>query len=700
MLTHLALLLAGQAPATVTHTCPATKLELVVEEIAKQTGESLKISSVYEGRFMVVRFKATPLESALDRIAKSLNAVWAKSGSSKVLQPDPKHVAPEADGAFKKAIRDYIGTVDSIKTWNPQDADRFVSEGVTLREKSEQSNEFWQQIQKFSNRSPKSRMMKRLAKAIGATTLGKLKVGERWVFSSHPTKMQQPLPTGSPAIFSDYMLEESYREEALEKKGIGRDSEDHKYYVEALIPRYEKNFKPSTVYFSLKRAESGLQIDGIMRNGTEYCHINDHVSMYQETAVAKTTPLIQVDGDYAPSKKTDLVGRAAARSLSGGRSKIELTPEEDREVLSMFFDLEKHELLQLAPSEILLQTAETLDKDLVCAMSDSGIIVNVYSRAMWIENKTLSLSQIFEKLSMLWSLYDAESGITLSTNDDFYGIRFVWPRKSVSSFVKSVSKSGLEIEPLADLVGVFPKSDALSMTLSMAVIPFPGLIESMRIGNEGLSTLRIYAKLDQAARAKAKSGGYKAKFGSLTPAVQNEIRDYFYNEAMSVSESNGARDEDRRFYQLGFSGDRDVTTLYPDGIPFEAVVTIKSSSAQKLFTVNEFGSGYQHTQSVSEEEMASQLAWNQKTNGQPGYSHSMKIGTGVLKQLDLVIELSPKDYVQDRFELRPKLKPDQIGDVSILPEAQRKSLEEKIAKQLEQLKDVQIGPQRPTKIKP
>ena len=98
-----AFLLFCQQPQTVTFEHACAKAEVVLADLGKELGMDLRPSGTVQDDYFVVRFAGVPVQEALDKIAKTLNASWTKQGAVTYLgRTRPQDVADfEAEYAEK-----------------------------------------------------------------------------------------------------------------------------------------------------------------------------------------------------------------------------------------------------------------------------------------------------------------------------------------------------------------------------------------------------------------------------------------------------------------------------------------------------------------------------------------------------------------------------------------------------------------------
>lgn len=682
-------------PASLTLTCPAMTVEKVVAKMSELSGEPLKVVGAMEGRFIVVRFKDTPVQEALDRVAKVMNGKWVESGGIKILQSDLDAEMSTKEIALRNALRKYLATGSDEAPWTAKDAGKFVNDALALADSSNQAQDKWQKIQEFDAKGPMKRLIKRLTRLVGENVIAKLPEKSRLVFASHPTRMQRPLPSGATAAIDQFVREAKLQQEALQLKGFDRlNRPDMNYYTESLEPREIPATGLSRALLSVRKSLGSFTISLAMQGSDENVLTAVQTIGFQDASILQQQKSdFKVDGDYKPSEESVAIGKCMVASMGGRRSDSEVSPENRAKALEVFSDLETHELLSYTPSEVLLQTAEARNKDLVAALSDIAIM----SFALFSTEQALTLQQFYNQGMIPWKLEEDEKGISVRSIDDFFGFNFKLARREMSKFTRQVAKSGLTIDAMADLIVTTPANDTSQVILMLAALPFPQLLKSADIF-QGQDALRVYAHLDSGSRQKAKSGGFTTSFRSLPAAMQKAVTAYVYDEAISVN-TNPVDMDAQYLYGSGVSIDSDSTTRFPNGVPPETQITLQVRDIESLFIINSYESGYSQSSPTTIENAANQLAWAEK-RGSSGPRQDTKLATGSMKQLDLVVLFAKDTSNHSRFRLTPNFKDGDLKDVKDLPEAQRNALEEQIAKYREQFKNMNFGSGTPPKIKP
>lgn len=678
-------LLAGQQQG-ITYSCKATRLSDVLPVLSEKTGKSLKVAATLERKFAVLRFKDTPVDQALQEIAEAFNAKWVDGNNFLVLQANAD--SSDKDQKYREAIRKYLGD-GQLKSWTGKDADALVDEAVKVAELPDNAPTKWDTFRKIDQKGPQFRVLKKLLNLIGERALSGIQRNTRVVYSTSPTRKQLPFPAGADAVLKQFIAESVLQNEALRKKGIDEQNPSQfNFYLQSLQPSYGVNEPVTGAMLSLERGISSLQVQlNLQRQNSSFGGPNDYIPVMNEPERGASDSSIKVEGSYEPSPDTTLIAKAMKTAM-GGQSKNTLTAEESKAVLAFFSDLEKNELLGLAPSEIFLQIGEKLNKDVVANLSD----LSLFTMTMLDENKTPLAN--FARAELPWSVKETDRAIVVNGLERMFGIEMDLPRRTISQFVKSVAKSGVSIDALADLYATVPDDETGQVVLMLSMIPFGRAMNMF----EGQDALRLYGGLDPGSRAKAKQGGFVTTYVALPPALQAKVNDYVYRKAKALSDGEANIDEPR-VYGRGFEMDKDATTMLPNGIPPDTRISFQVKKEDKLFTISTYSGGYQNTDATELDEAASQLAWSEKTQGTEN-STRLKFATGTRERLDVMIQFAPKVFVQTRFSLNPSFKDADMKDVGQLPDSVRKDLEERLAKQREALKDVKIEPNRPPRIKP
>ena len=681
-------------PGTVTYTCPATKLEKVVEVLAQQTGEQLSLTGPMEGQFVVVRFKDTPVEDALKRLAEAVKGKWATSGKLRILQSDDK--GNTQDAGIRDSIRKYLAVDPKTEKWGEKEAEKLIEDALALNEVSDQSQDKWQKFQLLDRAGPRKRLVKQICRLIGESGILNVPENARMVYALHPTQMQRALPAGVVPLMSQFVRDESIQQEALKKKGYSAtNSPETGFYIEALQPRDTPPTNYKTCLMTIKRSMGSIAVTVLLAGNADSNNIviNDNIGIQDGLQQTASKNDVKVEGEYKGSPDSLLMAKAFVTGM-GASPDVNLTDEERRRIKVLFSDLETNELLRLAPSEVLLQTAEAMDVDMAASVSDISVMAFTYG----MRNGPAKLSTFFNEGMCPWRVTKDEKGLTLTSIDSLFGFKFSIPRRAISKFCKDVDKSGISIDAIADLVAATPQSETAQVAVMFACIPFENMTRNLNL-YEGQSALRAYANLDPASRAKAKNGGFVTTFGSMQPALKSAINQFVYHDTGVINMHDPSFDT-ANVYGQTINLEGETTSLFPGGLPFNARVTFKVRDIDSLFTISTYQGGYSSTEAASDDDVANRLAWQERTQGMDGHNQTTKLGTGVLKQLDVSIEFAEKASSQSRFRLMPHFKPEDQKELKDLPEERRKALEEKLAKQREQLRDVTFGPNRSGKIKP
>lgn len=696
------LLLFTLRTGSVTMSIPATRVPDAVKVLAEQVGETLQVDRTLENKYVVLVFKDTPKEAALKRVADCLGANWTDVRGIKTLTLPASAV--DANATWKNAVSSYLKEANQQKPWTSKDASDLVQKGLDLAGSPQEDQGFWEKVSRLENSAPSKRLLQRIALSIGQKSLETIGVDQRVVYSSNPTRAQSALPPQALSAIKAYYDELRLKDEALQAKGVTEDSpRENNYYVSFLYPSGFQDPTVKKVLFSVKRTNDGGNIT-IKIFGNSYPRTeNDYIGQFErDTEETPAQKQISIEGDFVPSKFSLSLSKVVKKSMPGATAQSDASPEDFQRVLDMFSELDKKDLLQYLPTEMLTQVATSLKKDLAAEVNDTMLIMGSF-----LLTDKLKLQDFFGASSSrmnFWWLEEDALGVTLKVDPRMSPFFVAAPRVAVAKFVRTTVRSGVSIDGVADLVSSLPRGPQSQIGLIFACLPFPGLVNRIGIGTND-SALRIYAQLPSAARQVAKSGMFESKLAMLPPKARQEFdRLVFVSEGEFANFSSGNGVEE--VVQTGLqpeqdpTQDTDPTTIFPEGLPPGAQVTISLKTIQSLFAVRTYQGGYASTNAVSEESLANQMAWDEKA-GNHSNGVSAVYANGTYEELKVGLLLRKDKTASTAYRLNPFFKDGEAGGLEKLPEAQRKSIQEKLAKARESLKDVQYtGGQPPTRIKP
>lgn len=667
---------------------PATRFGELLPELSQLTESKLDASDELKTAFVVVRFDQTPVATALEEVATCLNAEWQKRGDTLMLVRKPSQSSTQSD--LDKKVAEYFTKARAMVKWTSKDAEAFVKQNLDYAEKhtgNDISN--WDEYNELSRGSVDRRLLSKILLSVGEQAITSLKTNSRVVYSTQPTAMQRPLSQSAFQALADYKREKQMHQDALAKLGVSENS-DGGVYLQGLHPYYPEVDTASSLLLVIKKDANNLSLNVEIADGqgSTIMSSGDNISQYNMAPDKKPAPPLKVEGDFKPSKESEAIGRSLMENL-GGRG--EQSSPEDRALLMEYFrDLEKNELLRLAPSELMLQTAKALHKDLVAELPDASVMVIAYMTTQ----TGKKLNDIWSAMNgfQVWNVQDNEHALIVQPGREVLVGNFFIPRKEVSQFVRTVEKSGISIDALADLIGPFPITDLGAFVTQFSMSPFP----EYRQQSMGTDTqaLQLYSKLDPKSKSQARQSGYQVKIGSAPPPLQKALSTFVFFDKGKLEDAP-PQETTEEYYS---SGSLESTTLFPGGLPANGVVKFSLVKKSGYVINTTFEGGYQYSRVSSPESIASQVAWSE-VDPQSRNGSTSKYGQIDYEELKVIVQLSEKAFATSTYRLLGKIDPSKLSGPDGLPEDVRKMIEKRRSEYREAYKNGFPG-SPPERIKP
>lgn len=175
----------------------------LVETLAAQSARKLTCSPAVAQEPVVVDFTKVPLSEVLSRLALVVGAEWVEENgelrltrTSDLIAKQQRQERERILAAWKDMLEAGEKEVSELPVFDENEAKRFAE----LLKQLEEDDSI---ISKIQLENPTNRAAVLLLARIGAQAISSLAIGERVVYSDHPTPMQRAFPPGSSAILND-----------------------------------------------------------------------------------------------------------------------------------------------------------------------------------------------------------------------------------------------------------------------------------------------------------------------------------------------------------------------------------------------------------------------------------------------------------------------------------------------------------------
>ncbi|MBS1724884.1 MAG: hypothetical protein JSS66_18240 [Armatimonadetes bacterium] len=664
----LALLLGivAHPVGTLTYECKAQPVKQVLKEIGDKVGLSLSSDRALAERSLLVRFTETPPETALNKIAEVLGGEWRDVDGGKTLAPSRvlADSAAQAERAgLTKALEKQIKAAAGLQPLTKEEAEKTVKEVLNRTVQNDQWDS--QLYESDQARTAGRRALTRFMQIMGAKELATSPSQKRLVWCTSPTAMQRPMPKAVWEVFDRYTRENDIYNDALET--LAPNGNEGKPYTPLLNRTMKYESAPDALGLVRTYEALGGGYTYVLfawgKEAQELCRWNIRNDLMDDFQKPKET-VTGLTGKFEPGPQTAATMAAISRTFR--RTGGEAAPEDLAWLRGQLKDLDHSQILTEAVSEMTLTGLHQKGLDAVIVLPDIAIV--------------LMMADVNKEpdLQTLWTRTYGSGIVRMTVGEKFVSAKpdpktpfnFSLPRAAVSALCRSVEKEGVTIDNLADFCkGADLPGDGM-LGLMVASIGYPDVLPSIQDPTRSFQILKFYGNLDLTTRTKVKNGGISTPFSSLPVGAQAILKSMVYDDAdLSAQPGDPSTGTGIRSVETTTT---EPTLRVPNGIPMNAKVSVKFLNEKRLFKQTSYGDGPGYLQVSDPRNLAYDIAWQER---EPRGGKST-FANGVLKQLDVNLQLLPDLFESRSYQLLPHFNPDDLVTWDKLPDDQRKVIEE------------------------
>jgi len=203
----LAFLLLARAVAhqsgTLTLTERGARVPVVLQQIASKTGLALKANHAFDDRVLCISVHDASIEKTLSQIATVLDGEWRVTASTRTLAPSlskARRAQNKLDDVQQAMI---VTAIEQMR----KDGDTDHDYDIAKLKAAQEADTGTKTNDDYSPVGPNARLLTRLLSLIPRETLGRLRQGDRIVFSNIPNHMQEGFGDGIDEILGQYRRE-------------------------------------------------------------------------------------------------------------------------------------------------------------------------------------------------------------------------------------------------------------------------------------------------------------------------------------------------------------------------------------------------------------------------------------------------------------------------------------------------------------
>ena len=576
---------------------PATRAEAAVAALAAKTGLNLKASSTVASEVLLVNVTDVPVDGLMRRMAEAASARWERAGDgSQVLTADPaKRSAEEREVQAKrrKAIEARLKAIAN-ELAKPADANAAPDEEDFMGSGGEAGR----------------RMTGRVALALGVAAIEAVPAGGRIVYATAPTPMQRPLRVaGLETLVEAFVKEhnanaqasERVEEATAEERAMmdtlreimgGRDLMPKKIEkpvtkVLAAIERRGGMFsfygtRLSVVLYDAEGnalAEDSRELSAISEEDIEAMIGVDAVSASEEVATEEGQEK-PVEKPIDPKLNVDVVlSPLSAEFVKGSRGRDSDTNEPISDALrTALLRPDETDPLAYGLSDVLIQSSELLETDLVAALPD-----NVFG---------FGAVRDSQKLGHVWRRFSESDEVKVTSDGTWTLIRAAEPATARAARLDrpalrilldaSAGRMSCPLDSMAAYAAKNPEPSESPLAMGFVTMVAPGLVSNGIPGQSDWETLRLWGRLTPDLRAALRSGS-RVSLGRLPAGAMEVVNQMVYGAGATflVGDAAAPADPFAEMMTIGmgaFGGESDwrnePTETLPNGLPVDGFMTL------------------------------------------------------------------------------------------------------------------------------
>jgi hypothetical protein len=652
------LVLAAQDPSTqlVTANPRLGRLPVVLQELSGSAGMKLDCIPLYENEVVYVEITNMPREELLARIARAVSGRWDPVGEGKRLVPDPVAWQTEerayADDRTKK-LRQIV------------DSGRSVNGAFGL---GAPPAEFGDAQEKPAKPTvPEIQPVGAIMRMLDLRRIALMRGNERVVYSTHPTRMQYPLPDAARGVINAWVARHNRNASAESAMPDVPPDEVAAFLPAGMIDRMRRMAQPVRAWTKANLSVGGsgnfmmgqvAKLDLYDSEGnaliTESLPIGGGMfgELFGAVAGAFASPTGEqtgeedsgIDDSFKLSDEAKEYESASRNAFAFGRAALQANGEGEpkktsERMLTMLMQPHLYDPLSFGSAERLQQSMPKDRKSLIACLDDAigtstaeskREFLNAFERLHKVERKD---GHIFVKPTL------PHAARLNRENRVAYAELFLATQESET----------IGLEPLSRFAAKVPMPNQSGPLHSIVARKVPSMNSILSIfGSSQWPLLTWYGSLDAGTQARLRSG-QPIQLGSFPIAA---TRTLLYGPGIDITQGE-SQDLFSMFMgtftaMFGASSVQEPTELMPNGVPPQGTVVCVVSPQPFLAPAKEdaksFGGiGYLGLDELGIFEMTKSTEEGQKAIANESFPGKVRIGQRTV--LNLRFNIAPGRYV-------------------------------------------------------
>lgn len=575
----------------------------------------------------------------------------------------------------------------------------------------------WQQMSKLGRYDPGQMLLTEFVNSVGINTILQLPLDQRVVWSTAPSRLQRNWPGQASVQLNKLNDRLAIKNQVIEKLESGQDENDFSYYNQVSMKYGGIESPVAGLQARITRSEDSLMIglDLYDKDGNQVNSVQEYVSgaypqddpsIYEQYSKAYADLKGEFPINDADRHELELIGK-----LTFGYGQNKAFEKSDLEWCST---VDQVEPMGGVTSRIF---------DYACEQTGNEVVrqifypLNVDSKKESIKASDAAMS-LFVAFEFGNTKFPVNSLVVEPFKYTSMMNQYMPSRRATATAARKILADGkLTLDAVADGVKLLARPEQIPQFVS-GIIKLSGQGSSdMYIPPYGWETfiLQVYANLNlQQRQAVWSEKGFSMDLVRAPQSVQRLYADTILKAEVRI----GARAGD--YYEM-YSLEEDQNSNKPPDWPqnvannswnreqtvFLAMaqsqpITIKlSAGTEQKYLIESKYSDWSYTRTSGIDQLASTIVFSEAAKKQGVDNYENVAGFAMCKESNIKLTLGFGQFPAHESILKFLAeRPGPMGDMSKLPEEERKKLEEKVDKMRKQYGDIQFG-ERPGKtIKP
>lgn len=582
---------AQERPATVTYSTVAKTADVVVAEIAQQTGLTLETTDDAKLHVLVLHVRDVPVEELLAKIASVTSSRWSKVGEKRVLR---------ADAALRK--REQAAVIAK----NAEMIKKGIAELAEKLAKDPGDSPFSGAMFGGNLGSPAARALAQLSLLLDPKEIAQLAEDGRIVYSTKANRMQRSMSGSRVGNILNTLFDEhnAYAEKAIkDRQEMMASMDDDTAGMMGIMEMFLGNTQPRMFESAPSKALLVVETGGVLSFMSGAYTLKLKVYDQEGRAIATGEVPLASDSRFAEAvarmseeevetpqevvDKTDLV-QIEFSEKSKLYSKVSMMNMESSEGMSpelreFLLDPVKHDPLSFTNSDSLIAIAKAKKLNVVANLPDGGMM-DAFMGGLDEPSTTVGQAMSMLEGSDDIELSNENGWLTVSPSDRISARDSRQDRAALRALVRVADRDGtVSLDTLAAFAIRSPKPMDNAMSTRYLGLFAASALQGMMGDTMDWVMLRFYGSLPTVTKNALKSGNQVA-FSSIGGKARGYLNKMAFGSNANIMPAAALKtsaDEPKFMQQMKMfmpGGDKsyteEPTEIMPNGLPNNGFVVL------------------------------------------------------------------------------------------------------------------------------